>query len=87
VRACPSDQLNTAFNCADDRALSIFRDTGKRMLIEWDSGKLDIGKDAKKRLAKKADVLEEMKLSDVKPKMKKENPYAGMAQALGALIF
>jgi hypothetical protein len=53
-----------------------FRETGKRMLIEWDSGKLDITEAAKKRLGKKTDVLDEMKLSDVKVQKKKNAAHS-----------
>jgi serine/threonine-protein kinase HipA len=59
-----------------------FRETGKRMMIEWASGKIDITEGAKKRLGKKTDVLEEMKLSDVQPVLKKANPYGDQTNSL-----
>lgn len=59
-----------------------FRETGKHMLIEWNSGKIDITEAAKKRLGKKTDVLDEMKLSDVKPKLRKTNPYGDQNNSL-----
>lgn len=48
-----------------------FRETGKRMLVEWSSGKQDITATAKKRVKSKTDVLEDYKLSDVKIRKKK----------------
>ena len=49
-----------------------FRETGKRMLIEWKSGKQDITFGAKKRLMSDTMVLDELKLSDVKVQKKKK---------------
>jgi hypothetical protein len=43
-----------------------FRETGKRMLLEWDAGKVDITIGAKKRVRKESNVLEDLKLSSVK---------------------
>lgn len=51
-----------------------FQETGKRMMIEWNSGKIDITEGAKKRTAANQDVLGEVKLSDVQAKIKKVNP-------------
>jgi len=48
-----------------------FRETGKRMLIEWDKGKQDIALSAKKRVSSETTVLEEMTLSDVKVQKRK----------------
>lgn len=47
-----------------------FRETGKRMLLEWTAGKQDITAGAKKRTRVESDVLDELKLSDVKTKKK-----------------
>ncbi len=51
-----------------------FRETGKRMLLEWTAGKQDITAGAKKRVRIESDVLDEMKLSDVKTQKKKSTP-------------
>ena len=48
-----------------------FRETGKRMLIEWDIGKQNITLGAKKRVRLETTVLDEMKLSDAKVQKKK----------------
>ena len=48
-----------------------FRETGKRMLVEWDNGKQDITLGARKRVRSETTVLDEMKLSDVKVQKKK----------------
>lgn len=48
-----------------------FRETGKRMLVEWTYGKQDITLAAKKRLISANTVLEDMKLSDMKVPKKK----------------
>lgn len=48
-----------------------FRETGKRMLVEWTYGKQDITLAAKKRLISANTVLEDMKLSDMKAPKKK----------------
>lgn len=45
-----------------------FRETGKRMILEWNAGKIDITEDARKRTIDKT-VLDEMKLSNVKKKL------------------
>lgn len=58
-----------------------FRETGKRMVLEWSAGKIDITEDAKKRLIDKT-VLSEMKLSDVKHKNKKINLYSELGNSL-----
>ncbi|MFZ6846078.1 type II toxin-antitoxin system HipA family toxin [Undibacterium sp. RuTC16W] len=50
-----------------------FRDTGKRMLLEWTNGKQDITASAKKRAASDRAILDEMTLSDVKTQKKKSN--------------
>lgn len=51
-----------------------FRETGKRMLIEWKSGKQDITIGAKKRVRIESDTLQELKLSGVKKQKKKSAP-------------
>lgn len=51
-----------------------FRETGKRMLLEWGAGKQDITIDAKKRERIESDALDELKLSDVKKQKKKSAP-------------
>lgn len=48
-----------------------FRETGKRMLLEWSAGKKDITADAKKRVGIEVDVLDGGRLSDVKKRKKK----------------
>lgn len=48
-----------------------FRDTGKRMLLEWNTGKRDITVTAKKRVKTDTEILDDLKLSDVKPQKKK----------------
>ena len=48
-----------------------FRETGKRMLLEWNAGKQDITIGAKKRVRIESDALEELKLSEVKKQKKK----------------
>ena len=48
-----------------------FRETGKRMLLEWSAGKKDITADAKKRVGIEVDVLDGGRLSDVKKQKKK----------------
>lgn len=48
-----------------------FRETGKRMLLDWSAGKKDITADAKKRVGIEVDVLAGGRLSDVKKQKKK----------------
>lgn len=48
-----------------------FRETGKRILLEWNAGKQDITIGAKKRVRIESDALEELKLSEVKKQKKK----------------
>jgi serine/threonine-protein kinase HipA len=47
-----------------------FKETGKRMIVEWTNGKNDITENAKKRTQSNNVVLNEMKLSEVKSKKK-----------------
>ncbi len=59
-----------------------FRETGKRMMLEWSCGKTDITEGAKKRIGNTKEVLEEMKLSDVKSSVKKTNRYGDEENSL-----
>jgi serine/threonine-protein kinase HipA len=63
---------------------AFFKDTGKRMIIEWSSGKLDITVGAKKRTSTKEDktVLAELKLSDVETKKKKVDSHQKSTSSL-----
>jgi serine/threonine-protein kinase HipA len=56
-----------------------FRDVGKRMAIEWASGKQDIQENAKKRAQKDKGILEALKLSDDKGSKKPSRNYANPA--------
>lgn len=48
-----------------------FRETGKRMLLEWEAGKQDITIGANKRVKIENKALEDLRLSDVKKQKKK----------------
>lgn len=56
-----------------------FRDTGKRMAVEWESGKLDIQESAKKRAQKDKSALERLKLSDDNNNKKSSRSYVNPA--------
>lgn len=64
------DQVTPLVSAMIER-YSYFRETGKRMLVEWSAGKQDITAAAKKRVKAEATVLDDFKLSDVKTRKKK----------------
>ncbi|SFN90831.1 serine/threonine-protein kinase HipA [Formivibrio citricus] len=89
LTAAEKDEAQAAIIAAIDATLPLlgemaerypyFRETAKRMAIEWESGKLDIQENARKRLQKDKTILEKLKLSDEANPKKAPRSYANPA--------
>lgn len=86
LRARDLDETERCIHQAIDQTLPLvlqmmarypyFRETGKRMVIEWNHGKKDITLVGKKRVKSESTVLDDIKLSDVKVQKKKNAAWA-----------